>query len=320
MYEGQPLFGDVDRFLRDRGFMLWHLDNLSHHRQRGARSGLQSCNQLFDFDVARFNRRAGQLFWADALFVRADVARPQPTTGWREALRHACVTSALGLDDLAGLALDLHYRSLDGEVRETVEAIRAVLPEPDHETEWLTRSSTRNGYQPEETDAGGGVLDGDLVVPLGEPIVGAGWREPHRLVTGQGRWTGPGRRAWIDLPLQLPPGTLVEVVAVDAHDRRGFAGRRHRRQRRGARARADAARRGHCAVGDGPSSLQVRPDASRVLDPDPGAGPAPRQPRSAQARHRRHRAPPARPGPPRAGRLTNASEGAHEAPPHPLHG
>jgi FkbM family methyltransferase len=224
MYEGQPLFGDVDRFLRDRGFMLWHLDNMSHHRQRGARSGLQSCNQLFDFDVARFNRRAGQLFWADALFVRADVARPQPATEWREALRHACVTAALGLDDLAGLALDLHHRDLDGEVRETVEAIRAVLPEPDHETEWLTSLVTRNGYQPEESTAGGGVLDGDLVVPLGEPIVGAGWREPHRLVTGQGRWTGPGRRAWIDVPLQLPPGTVVELVAVDAHDRRGFAG------------------------------------------------------------------------------------------------
>src|SRR3984893_19422027 len=85
MYEAQPLFGDLDRFLRDHGFMLWHLDNLSHHRQRGARSGLRQRDQLFDFDVASFSRRAGQLFWADALFVRADVARPGPGPDWPEA-------------------------------------------------------------------------------------------------------------------------------------------------------------------------------------------------------------------------------------------
>ena len=138
MYEGQPLFGDLDRFLRDHGFVLWHLENLSHHRQRGARSGLRQGKQLFDFDDVRFSSRPGQLFWADALFLRAEVAQPRRATAWPDALRHACVTAALGLDDLAGLVLDLHYRGLEGKDRETVEAIRALLPEPDHETEWVT--------------------------------------------------------------------------------------------------------------------------------------------------------------------------------------
>ena len=222
MYEAQPLFGDLDRFLRDHGFMLWHLENLSHHRQRGARSGLRRRDQLFDFDVASFSRRAGQLFWADALFVRADVARPEPTANWPEALRHACVTAALGLDDLAGLALDLHHRDLVGETREVVETARALLPEADHETEWVTAVVALDAREgPPQTELGtNGVLDEDVVVEFGGPIEGAGWREPHRFGSKLGRWTGPGHQAWIDVPLRLPAGSRVEfdVAAVlDLH-------------------------------------------------------------------------------------------------------
>jgi FkbM family methyltransferase len=224
MYEAQPLFGDLDRFLRDHGFMLWHLENLSHHRQRGARSGLRQRDQLFDFDVASFSRRAGQLFWADALFVRADVARPQPGTPWNEALRHACVTAALGLDDLAGIVLDLHHRNLEGDARETVEGARALLPEPDQETEWVTAVvglDAREG--PPRVELGSeGVLDEDLFVELGDPIDGAGWREPRRFGSTLGRWTGPGDHAWIDVPVRLPPGTRVEWSVAAVRERDGF--------------------------------------------------------------------------------------------------
>jgi FkbM family methyltransferase len=220
MYEGQPLFGDIDRFLRDRGFVLWHLENLSHHRQRGARSTLRLGTEFFDWDVVQFSRRPGQLFWADALFVRTDVARPRPGTEWREAVRHACLAAALGLDDLAGLALDLHHRNLEGEARERVEAARWLLPEPDHETSWATAIvgfTPREGPQPMELSTHG-VLDDELVVDLGAPIEGAGWREPHRLGSKLGRWTGPGRHAWIDVPLKLLPRTRVEVVIAEVSD------------------------------------------------------------------------------------------------------
>jgi FkbM family methyltransferase len=224
MYEGQPLFSDVDRFLRDHGFVLWQLENLAHHRQRGARSGLRRCTEFFDWDVAQFSRRPGQLFWADALFVRADVARPQATTAWREALRHACLTAALGLDDLAGLALDLHYRGLEGKARETVETVRALLPEQEHETEFLTALvgvDTREGSQ--QTELGiEGTLRRDLVVTFGEPIDGAGWREPHRFGSTLGRWSGPGRQAWIDIPFRLQPGTRVELTVAAVHDVQGY--------------------------------------------------------------------------------------------------
>jgi FkbM family methyltransferase len=222
MYEGQPLFGDVDRFLRDHGFVLWQFDNLSHHRQRGARSALRRCTEFFDWDVAQFSRRSGQLFWADALFVRADVARPRPATEWREAVRHACITAALGLDDLAGLTLDLHHRDLEGEARETVETVRALLPPPDHETEWLTALLGPVADEgPSEPDTNG-LLDEELVIELGEPIDGAGWREPNRFGSTLGRWTGPGAHPWIDVPLRLPPGSRVGLMLVAAFDWHGY--------------------------------------------------------------------------------------------------
>jgi FkbM family methyltransferase len=225
MYEAQPLFGDLDGFLRDHGFVLWHLENLCHHRQRGARSGLRRGNQLFDFDAVRFSRRAGQLFWADALFVRADVARPDPATPWPEVLRHACLTAALGLDDLAGLVLDLHHRKLEGTTREVVETARTLLPESDHETEWVTSVVALEAHdEPPSLDApAGGMLEEDVVVELGGAIDGAGFREPDRFGSALGRWTGPGNRAWVDVPLRMPAGAGVEVVVGATFDWQGYA-------------------------------------------------------------------------------------------------
>jgi FkbM family methyltransferase len=220
MYAGQPLFGDVDRFLRDQGFVLWHLENLAHHRQRGACSGLRRTTEYFDWDVAQFSRRPGQLFWADALFVRSEVARPQTTTPWRQALRHACLTATLGLNDLTGLLLDIHRRSLEDNARNTVEKVWALLPEPEHETEWLTALEgidTREGSQCSALGVDG-TLHGDLIIDFGEPIAGAGWREPHRFGSTLGRWSGPGRRAWIDVPCRLLPTTRVELTVAAIAD------------------------------------------------------------------------------------------------------
>jgi hypothetical protein len=60
----------------------------------------------------------------------------------------------------------------------------------------------------------GGLLDQPLVVALEEPIEGAGWREPHRLADLPARFTGPGRRAWLDVPVRLPPACQLELVVV----------------------------------------------------------------------------------------------------------
>jgi FkbM family methyltransferase len=216
MYAGQPLFGDVDRYLRARGFVLWHLDNLSHHRQYGSRVGLRPGTHNYDFDAARFTDRSGQLFWADAVFVRAGMATVDSETDWRAALRGACLASALGLEELAGLALDAHARSLQGETRDVVEAARRLLPPPDNEVERLTDVVGRDPRwsQPMEPQPWGALLEEPLVVALEEPFEGAGWREPHRLSNLPVRFTGPGRRAWVDVPVRLPSESSLEVVVV----------------------------------------------------------------------------------------------------------
>ncbi len=222
MYDGQPLFGDIDRFLRDRGFVLWHLENLSHHRQHGARITLRPAHHLYDFDEVRYTHRSGQLFWADAVFVRADMTRPETTGDWPVARRRACLAASLGLTDLAGLALDAHVRALRGEEREIVERVRALLPPHDVEIERQTDLVGRDPrwaehFVPEHV----GMLGRDLVIPLEEPLEGAGWHEPHRYWGEPVRFTGPGRHAWIDLPLQLPPGCRLELVVVADRAHRG---------------------------------------------------------------------------------------------------
>lgn len=216
MYDGQPLFGDVDAYLRDRGFVLWHLDNLSHHRQHGARVGLRPASHIYDFDASRFTHRSGQLFWADAVFVRNDMATNHQTTAWKTALRRACLASALGLGDLAGLALDAHARDLHGATRAVVETVRRLLPPPDEEIERLTDVVGREPRwaQPVKAERGE-VLDEPLIVPFEEPIEGAGWREPHRRSSESPiRFMGPGRRAWIDVPVRLPPSCRIELVVA----------------------------------------------------------------------------------------------------------
>jgi FkbM family methyltransferase len=215
MYEGQPLFGDIDRFLRERGFVLWHFDNLSHHRQHGSRVSLRPAFHIYDFDEARFTHRSGQLFWADAVFVRSEMARPDPAIEWQTALRRACLASALGLGDLVGMALDTHVRGLRGATRDVVESARRLLPPPDNEIERLTDVIARDPRwsQPMESDAGH-LLDRPLIVGLEEPIEGTGWREPQRFSEFPVRFTGPGRRAWLDVPVRLRPGTRIEFVVV----------------------------------------------------------------------------------------------------------
>jgi len=215
MYEGQPLFGDIDRFLRDRGFVLWHFDNLSHHRQHGSRVSLRPAYQVYDFDGARFTHRSGQLFWADAVFVRAEMANPDPAIRWQTALRRACLASALGLVDLTGLALDTHVRGLRGSTRDVVEAARRFLPPTDNEIERITDVVGRDPRwsKPMATDVGR-VLDRPLIIGLEEPIEGTGWREPQRFSEFPVRFTGPGRRAWLDVPVRLLPATKIEFVVV----------------------------------------------------------------------------------------------------------
>jgi FkbM family methyltransferase len=72
LYEGQPLFCDVDRFLRDRGFVLWRLGNLCHYST--GKIGGDTHNVLVGTDPVEQQMVPvphGQLFWGDSFYVKA---------------------------------------------------------------------------------------------------------------------------------------------------------------------------------------------------------------------------------------------------------
>jgi FkbM family methyltransferase len=55
LYTGQPLFADVDTFMRSKGFSLFDLESISRESR---------CAELVS------TRRPGQLLWADAIYLR----------------------------------------------------------------------------------------------------------------------------------------------------------------------------------------------------------------------------------------------------------
>ena len=111
IYLGQPLFGDVDAFLRDHGFVLWRLMNLCHYALSGNRPRDERFDDQHVFASAddvltvEITGGGGRLFWGDALFVRRDLAEGVRPAEPDWAARAACVLSTLGLHELAAVCL-----------------------------------------------------------------------------------------------------------------------------------------------------------------------------------------------------------------------
>jgi FkbM family methyltransferase len=125
IYEGQPLFGDVDRFLRQRGFVLWRLGNLVHYGLAEARSDAVGHEvQYFDSRPVPVPVQGGQLYWAHAYFVHREMAFGQGVVDWRDGIRDACAAAALGFRDLAGWSL---CKALAVAPQEVAGRIRGAL-------------------------------------------------------------------------------------------------------------------------------------------------------------------------------------------------
>ncbi|MEA2844479.1 MAG: hypothetical protein QOJ69_2150 [Actinomycetota bacterium] len=102
IYEGQPLFADVDRFLRRHGFVLWRLAHLAHYGVRDGSSNFETHEtHWFDSRPAVLTGGGGQLYWADAFYVRREVAFPPESVSWGTAATDVLVTGTLGFSDLA---------------------------------------------------------------------------------------------------------------------------------------------------------------------------------------------------------------------------
>jgi len=203
LYEDVPLFGDIDRFLRDRGFVLWRLDDLSHYAQDDRAAGLRRLERhYFEPDgVAEFFAGRGQLYWANAFYLHREAARPDPGTGWRQLVRDACITSTWGFDDLVAVAVDAARRSAPSSVAADLSMARSE--------DWMAVVRER------EMGERAPVLDGRLLVEAGDPgFVGAGWRAPQLFGGRHARWSGPAREASMDLPVSVPPGTRIELMVI----------------------------------------------------------------------------------------------------------
>ncbi|MDQ6909208.1 MAG: FkbM family methyltransferase [Actinomycetota bacterium] len=134
LYTGVPLFGEVDRYLREQGFVLWRLDNLAHYAQRGASRGVVVRNSQHvsfgphDVESEHFGMHLGQLYWADAYFVRTEVARPSADHGWEQLTRDACVTAALNFFDLTSFALKRAQATAPLEIMTLIDLALNAVP------------------------------------------------------------------------------------------------------------------------------------------------------------------------------------------------
>lgn len=103
MYRDQPLFGDVDQFLRARGFVLWRLRQLAHYGMHGLDSTrLVDDAQFFDSRLVPIAGQGGQLYWANAYYVALDALRGPSGERRRRA---AIAAGAFGYPELAGMLL-----------------------------------------------------------------------------------------------------------------------------------------------------------------------------------------------------------------------
>lgn len=101
IYREQALFSHVDLFLRARGFVLWKLSNQVHYSRHGNPGSPLGEDRIFydDRQAAPHTVYGGQLYWANARYVRQDVLNGASRTAERSAL-DAELFRALGMPDV----------------------------------------------------------------------------------------------------------------------------------------------------------------------------------------------------------------------------
>jgi FkbM family methyltransferase len=70
LYDGQPLFADVDAFLRSRGFTLWRLDSLAHYTDRPSDRLAHTATTHYESKSVAHPAGDGRLIWANAIYFR----------------------------------------------------------------------------------------------------------------------------------------------------------------------------------------------------------------------------------------------------------
>jgi hypothetical protein len=108
IYDGVPLFSEIDQFLRSQGFDLWRLGQLMHYSDSGLIE--RQPTLPMDIDVGFLTQRVemaggGQLVWGQAYYVRREYCFTADEYGaGSEGDRAAAVAFAAGFHDLAASA------------------------------------------------------------------------------------------------------------------------------------------------------------------------------------------------------------------------
>lgn len=110
IYDGQPTFSDVDLFLREYGFVLWKLSNIVHYSKNNESDkelGTDSIN--YDHHRLEYPVRGGQIYWADAFYIKKKIVETSYNKGEIEKIRrHSKIAEMLGFLDLKD-RLDKEY-------------------------------------------------------------------------------------------------------------------------------------------------------------------------------------------------------------------
>jgi FkbM family methyltransferase len=129
MYDRQPLYADVDRFLRAHGFVLWRLRQLVHYEIAGHSSDfVVGDEQVFENRPVQFPAQGGQLFWGHSYYVPEELAFGKPRQDWRQCVRDAAITWAYSFHDLARQALESAVETCPDSVAPRIARAVAALP------------------------------------------------------------------------------------------------------------------------------------------------------------------------------------------------
>src|SRR5206468_564461 len=110
--------------------------------------------------MATFKGGPGQLFWANAFYLRKEAAYPEPDVGWEQLARDACLTRTHNFVDLSTRALELARQEAPEDPRTTIDL--ALGPEAER---------FRLEVQPVRT------LTETLKLPFEDPkLTGGGWQ------------------------------------------------------------------------------------------------------------------------------------------------
>ena len=74
IYHRQPIFSDINIFLREYGFELWKFQNICHYGTKGdSEKEISTLGIYYDEYRNEVKARGGQIFWADANYVKKEI-------------------------------------------------------------------------------------------------------------------------------------------------------------------------------------------------------------------------------------------------------